>query len=223
MLLNPYRFAQSGGGGIDPYWGNVVLLLNLDEDTMDASARGKQFEAVGNAMVAGGALQLDGSGDWISTTDGMEDFRFGTGDFAVELFLMTSTSREMVAIDFYRGDDGGFWALEVLVSGIPYWYSQSSESANINVRDGTFHHVAFSRQSGTCYFFVDGVLSRTAAHTIDYNNTTVTKFSVGAQVDQRNPSYDFAGAIKGVRVTKGSARGYTSNFAVPSFPLPVGD
>lgn len=221
MLLNPFRFPSSGGGGGDPYWDSVVLLLNLDSNILDASTRGKVFTAAGDASVSSGALQLDGSGDWITTVDGMEDFRFGIGDFAVELFLLTSTVKEMVVLDWFRGGMG-YWAFEVLTNGAAYWYSPSPQSSGVNVRTGTWRHVAFARQAGVFYFAVDGVIAASGAHSVNYNSTSVTAFSVGAQVDQRNPAYDYSGSVRGVRVTKGSARGYNVNFTPPSFPLPTG-
>lgn len=207
--------------GGDPYWANVVLLANLNVDFSDASTKGKAFVPSGNAAIVDGALRLDGTGDWLSTTDGMEDFRFGTGDFAVELFAKTSIAKEMALLDYFRAGSG-YWQMEITSTGSPYWYSPQSEGLSINVRNNEWHHLAFAVAAGRCYFFVDGVLARSAAHTANYNSTAVTKMSIGAQVDQRNTSYDYGGEIRGVRITKGSARGYTANFTPPSFPLPVG-
>lgn len=206
----------------DPYWANVVLLANLNVDFSDASTKGKVLVPSGNAAIVDGALRLDGSADWLSTVDGMEDFRFGTGDFSVELFAKTSISREVVLLDYFRAG-GGYWQMEITSKGTPYWYSpQQSEDSAINVRDNKWHHIAFAVKSGRSYFFIDGVLVKNAVHTSNYNSTSLTKMSIGAQVDQRNSSYDFGGEIKGVRITKGSARGYTANFMPPPFPLPVG-
>lgn len=220
FLLNPFRF-DSGGGGVDPYWGQVVLLANLNTAIVDA--KGKTLTAYGNAAISAGALALDGVGDYVSTNDGMADFRFGTGDFCVEAFVRTTNSKEQIVCDWFSSGGGAAWQLEVVSGGI-YWYSTGGGSygaPGLSIADGAWHHIAAWRTAGMIYLGMDGTLRASAANTANYNNTTITAASIGAQVYQRNASYDFDGQIRGVRVTKGSARGYGATYTVPDFPLPT--
>ncbi|MGQ3180207.1 MAG: hypothetical protein ACT6SC_21675, partial [Blastomonas fulva] len=92
FLLNPFRFGLPGG---DPYFGNVVSLLHFNGtsgSTTFTDQKGRAWTGFGNAQITtagsvfgGGALALDGNGDWIETATST-DFVFA-GDFTIECWL----------------------------------------------------------------------------------------------------------------------------------------
>lgn len=93
FLLNPFRFG--GGGGGDPYFANVPLLLHMNGANgsttfTDSSGTPKTVTAYNGAAIStawskfGGASGLfDGTNDYIDTPDNA-GFTLGTSDFTIE-------------------------------------------------------------------------------------------------------------------------------------------
>ncbi len=94
MLLNPYRFASSGGGGGsgDPYWANVALLVPADEaPATDVSASPKTLVPDGGVTLAegkfgAGGMSFNGAGAQYAVAH-TSDLAFGTGDWCGECWL----------------------------------------------------------------------------------------------------------------------------------------
>lgn len=214
----------AGGGSTDPYIAFRVSIANLNVDLSDPL---RTWTAQGGAAVTGGALVLDGSGDYLSTPQST-DFDFGAGEFCVEA---------MVEIAAYPGSDYAVWAkwgsagiswLFLITStgrlGL-YYYSLGgyiTPVGTIQVPLNTPTHVAGYRvTSGVgngSYVAVAGVteLIRIPLNSID---TSVSPATIGAQMGGASP---FAGKIWGCRATKGSSGGYgASNFTPPTLPLPT--
>lgn len=209
---------------LDPSISAVSLLLHMDgadgsTTFTDSSLTPKTVTANGNAKVStaqskwgGGSLVLNG-GDYLTAPADL-DFVFGTGDFTVELWINTVDTAERILIDQYLG--GTSWQFAVK-GGKLAWYSAGYVlTGAVSVNPGTWHHVAATRSAGILRFFVDGVFDGATPLSANYLNKVV--LGIGAQAAARNPSYDFAGFMDDVRITKGVAR-YTANFTPPAEPF----
>jgi PKD repeat protein len=219
---------------VDPYFANVVLLNNLNDFShptaiLDTSNRNHTMTVTGDSsvhsssMIGGASLYLDGSGDWVQTTTGLSDFAFGTGDFTVECIAKTTGTRP-VLIDFYQTGNAGSWQLVIgyTVNSKLQWVSSDATavviaSGTMSVSDGLPHHLTASRVSGVLRLFVDGILDAVVVDTRNYTGGA-SALAIGAQVTSRNPTYDMAGDVCQVRITKGIGR-YVLPFIPPEAPF----
>lgn len=203
----------------------TALLLHMDgvqDSATFLDEAGNRMLAVGSARqdtasgrFGGGAL-LDGTASWIETA-GSQAFVFGLGDFTVELWLKTSSTKGQCLLDFFTPGQSG-WQLWINGSGRLEWYRNTVvATATSSMGNGVWRHVAVSRAAGTLRIFVDGVQEASASDSASYSTQT-TKLALGAQVTSRNASYDFSGVMDEVRIIKGRAV-YTSNFAPPQAPF----
>ena len=197
---------------------NTALLLNsTNAGIFDQTAK-NILETVGDAKVSTaqykygtGSIELDGTGDYLSIA-ASKNFAFGTGDFTIE-FWMRSTDGNGNIIGLVTNASGN-WNL-VLASSLMYWQSQYATTNLLNrsataILDGAWHHVAFTRASGSNRMFFDGVLQGAAVS--DSTNYTAPN---AMQVGSSGVYGDLAAHIDDLRITKGYAR-YTSNFTPPS-------
>jgi hypothetical protein len=122
MMVNPYVLAPAGGGGgPDPNWANVVLLMGFegaDASTtfVDESSVGRTMTAIGNAQIDtaqfkfGAASGLfDGSGDVVTAADSA-DWDFGSGDFTIEMFVRHSVNASQGYVEQYTGGGNRSWS-----------------------------------------------------------------------------------------------------------------
>lgn len=211
-----------GGGGGDPYITSRVSILNLDSDLTDA--KGKVWTANGGAVVSSGWLNLDGSGDYL-TTPQSTDFDFGSGDFCIEAFINIapgSSGNRCIAAKWsasslswrFLVETGGRLALYMRLGGTTRFHLGPILPTGTNV------HVAIYRIGTTMYGTLNGSHSASDSSFGTLSITaTVQPTSIGSYSDASN---FFNGKIRGVRITKGSSGGYgASNFTPPSFPLPT--
>lgn len=218
--------------GGDASFASVVLLAHFDGAngaTTFTEQTGKTLTAADGAKLSttspkfgSASLALDGAGDYV-TTPGVTDFVFGSGDFTVEAWIKTSTTREQLIVDFYVPLQVT-WQLELNSAGRLNFYG-STGAANGAIATGTsvltngaWHHVAVTRTGSTTKLFVDGTQEASVTDARNFSYTT-SFLAIGAQVTTRNTSYDFPGNIDDVRVTKGVGR-YTANFTPPVSPFP---
>lgn len=197
----------------DAHYANVIFQFAGDGALADIGPLANALTAVGGAALAMGdapylsrSLSLAGAGDWVECAG--HALVLGAGDYCVECWLKTTDSN-CVPLDFY-GNNG--WQFFITPAGKCAWYSSSLVlTGTATVNDGQWHHIAFARAAGTLRLFVDGVQNGSVAHTTSYL-TVNTKLAIGAQVSSRNATYDTAGKIAEVRITRGVAR-YTANFS----------
>ncbi len=210
----------------DTYYFAIGALLPFDGSNgsttfTDYAPLAKTWTAAGNAQLStaqskfgGSSLLLDGTGDWIQSTVALEAFTFGTGDFTVEFWLKTSDTNAVV-ID-RNSSNSASWQAKVSSSGKAQWNEQSSAplTGSVTINDNAWHHVAFTRSSGVLRLFVDGTQDGSdTANTTDYSLQT-TFIAIGAQASVRSSTFDYAGYIDDVRITRSMAR-YTANFTPP--------
>jgi len=244
MVILPHRRkafrtapASEGGGG-DPYWDQVVLLLHADGTNgsttfVDSSNSAKTVTAVGNAKITTtdpkfgtGSLLLDG-GDDLLNVGSSSDWAFGTGDFTVETFVRFSTVPSTLnsLISNYSSSAASGWSLQWRNDGGTvglYFYNFNTSlgnSASWTPAANTWYHVAVTRSSTTLRFWIDGVQSGSNI-TNSTNITGTNPLGIGALIFTPG-SYlqDVFGRLDEIRITKGVAR-YTSNFTPPTQAFP---
>ena len=153
-------------------------------------------------------------------TEESSDFTFGTGDFTIEGWFYTpdlSNWNLLVGDNVYASTGG--WSLYFSTNPfVNWWKGASSVVLGGAVTENTWHHIAFSRESGTNRTFVDGALGASAS---DSTNYTSNQILIGA--NQRVAStgvsqWGFKGYASNVRVIKGEAI-YTAAFTAPTTRL----
>ena len=170
----------------------------------------------GGATLGGGG----GTGNNILITEVSSDFTFGTGDFTIEGWFYTpdlSNWNLLVADNVYQSTGG--WSLYLNTDpDVDWWKGAASVVSGATPTVSTWHHIAFSRASGTNRVFLDGALGASAS---DSTNYTGTQILIGANqlVASTNVSqWGFKGYASNVRVIKGEAI-YTAAFTAPTSRL----
>lgn len=220
-----------GGGGSDPFFSNVVSLLNLEGpngSTVYTDATGRSWAQVGNAVISTASfpfgtssLALDGVGDAISTASSV-DFDFGAGDFTVECLVRVNTLGNQVF--FSRRNSEGFspFGLGVFGNKLQMLVSTTGTSWASIVADpvdfvtSAWTHVALTRLGSTFTIWKSG--AAVASATV---SGSVMSSSDGVRVGHWFPgNFETNGFIKGFRATRGVCR-YTATFTPPSSLWPT--
>lgn len=213
FLLNPFRFDSGGsGGGGDPHFANVVLLLHgqgADGSTTitDSSSYGKTVTANGTAAIDTGQF-LFGSSSLYSGAAGYFTASLGTdgsmaGDFTIEFFmrgggdvLFMSAGGSYLYNNNYQDYGGSVLALSTVGFGTAWG------------------HMAISRTGSTLTGWRGGVLTgtRTYAGTINLQTLDFGRY-------RPNNNLYYTGHYAEIRVTKGVGR-YTAAFTPPTAAFP---
>jgi len=220
VIINPYAY-QTGGGGTDPYIAFRKTIANLNVDLSDPY---RTWTANGGAAVTGGALVLDGTGDYLSSPQST-DYDFGSGDFCVEAFINVAASPPAEDVIIAKWGGSSFsWLFGITNARRPFFYYNTSGGSTFPagssvVPINTWTHVAAYKIGASLYIATAGIVSGVAPPAAALT-TISSQVCIGAQSDGVNSL--FTGMIKGVRATKGSSGGYgASNFTPPTFPLPT--
>ncbi len=230
------------GVSIDPSFSSVVLLIGndnaangtltfLDQSPKNVSANvlGSGFGApvYSTAQAPAGmtsSIFLNGDGSATANQSCLNwpgiDFNVGTGDFTVEgMFRYTATTGVQEFFEFRQNPDTvrPLLGMNNIGNGNneSYW-SNALKITATSPSSSAWHHIAFSRNSGTTKCFVDGTQFGSSA--ADSNNYTTSTFGM-ILGGYTNGSNGFHGYWACVRVTKGVGR-YTSSFTPPTLPLP---
>jgi hypothetical protein len=215
----------------DALWASVQLLLPGDTSTNDASSYSRSVSAVGGAAVSAsqkrwgaGSLYFDGSGDYL-TIPSSSAFSFGAsgGEFTIEFWMwMESYGNNYTTVMTRRTSD---WQWQIGFPNTGRYINASTNSAgtSFTIQDtsqlslSAWHHVAWSFDGTTYRLYVDGaiVASSTASGGFGEIGGDVTIGSVPGGGEY------FHGYIDDLRITKGSARGYTgATIQVPTAAFP---
>ena len=153
-------------------------------------------------------------------TEPSSDFIMGTGDFTLEgwfyLGNVTQNWQALIADTLYGGTGG--WTFYVNTNQLNFWKGGASVVSGGTLTANTWHHLAFSRASGSNRLFVDGALVATAS---DSTNYTRNELSVAANNVDKGGVIGAAGLdgyASNVRITKGTAL-YTAAFTPPTTRL----
>lgn len=228
------RFGEQSSGPIDgdPYWSNVVSLLNFpgeDGSTAIIDAKGKMWTAYGDAKIdtslGYNTCKFDGVGDYIQTPNA-GDFALESDSFCIEgIVQLSSHSVQQTLIEKRStGYTTGDWVVFVLSGEIQaYFYDVSSAgsvaaSASLSgVSEGSQFHWALVRNGEEWRIYINGVpgAARTSSAAIAASSTPLT---VGRDEFGGGRFY-LNGRYRALRVTKGVAR-YTATFTPPDAPFP---
>ena len=212
----------------DVHFPKVKLLLPFDGSnsattTNDESNSTHSVTFAGGAQIStaeskfgGSSLYLNGDSGTKLTISQSSDFDFGTGDFTIEFWIKTSTSNNDTqsrrVISF---GDNNATRIQIFLSsdGIDFYdISSVKVDGDIDVADGNWHHVAFTRSGTSLKGFVDGVQSgSTATNSTDYDNAAALTIGAYASTGLGR----VVGYLEDLRITKGLAR-YTSAFTAPT-------
>lgn len=237
-MIPTLHLAQFGIGGQqdaggDPFWSNVVLLVDASAET-DASTpgtidvTGKTPTWRGNAQIdtaqfkfGSSSILLDGTNDRVSFPDSA-DWAMGTGDATWEAWVRPNGSFSG-GERYWLGQaasTGGFYS--VLGRRNTSDFHQAGVTNGTTVYEGTsatafassaWSHVAICRSGANLYTYVNGV-----RHTASTSLSGVTlqdstgAMTLGGYADADHGS-NWNGWIDQVRITKGVAR-YTGAFVV---------
>ena len=220
-------YGAAGGGGVDPYWANVVSLFNgeglTNGSTSFPDAKSKVWTPSGNAQIQSEQAVFDGTGDYLSTPTST-DFDFTDGDFCVEMFVTPDVVSGNHVLIGKRNSSGytpfgiGIFSSKlgmlVSVSG-GAWESTAADPSNFPV--STQQHVALERAADTLLLLREG--SVVASHVIgtDALSVNANNVIIGYWGTTQFP-YD--GGVRSWRVTKGVHR-YGGSYTVPDQYFPT--
>jgi hypothetical protein len=227
MLVNPYAYEVVGGGG-DPYWANVSLLLDCDAaspwtdkssfahnlgtyeagpPTLDTTHQPFGTGCLEMASSSGGTGVNGMLGCNVATGSSLD---LSAGDWTIEgWFYLRGTAASVLFSTTYQNHIYcGTTATNI--SAVIEGGSMNNPTFSRN----TWHHMAFVMHSNSFQMYLDGVAPG-AANAITRTTWAAEEFYIcGTQYGA-----SMAGLIKEIRVTKGVAR-YLSNFtpATAEFP-----
>jgi len=225
---------------VDSQWGNVKLLLPVDgpnNSTTITDVNGHTVTVNGGAKLSTAqapsgctsSLALDGNNDYLTLSHA--DFAFGTGDFAIEMWVykvgdtVSGTTNAGYLLDFRTAEPGV--DVDLFVAGstdgtnpnkVGFYVNGSNRIVSTTSMGASWKNVTLARISGVSRLFIDG--TQEGGNYTDTNNYTSTAFSVSARFANLSGDYrSFNGYFGPIRITKGSGRGYSSNFTPPSLPF----
>jgi hypothetical protein len=204
---------------------NTQLLCNFTNAGIIDNAMMVNLETVGDAKISttqskfgGTSMYFDGTGDYLISPYS-ESYQLGTGDFTIEFWINASASgsyNQVVGTNNVDLDAGAWRVGNRFNSANQVYFARGTGggvnefTASVNVNDGSWHHVAVVRNSGTVTIYVDGTSS--ASSSITGTCSSSNQMRIG--YNPRDNSY-VTGYIDDLRITKGYAR-YTSNFTPPT-------
>jgi len=210
---------------------NSLILLATNSGIQDATGKNNLItfgttKTQSNTVKYGtGAMYFDGS-SFINSpaVNGYGTGDFGTGDFTVEFWMNNSmSSGSFISVlgtqDIPGNATAGMWRVSIrgnATPGILFDYTNGSAFTDVtftttSYNDGTWHHVAVTRASGSVRAFVDGTQVGTT-QSITQNLNSGQKIYIGYQPQD---GVYYTGYLDDIRITKGIAR-YTTNFTPPS-------
>lgn len=212
--------------GVDPFRSSVSLLLAFDGanggSTFTDSSTNNLTPTLFNSPTTSTTRARFGQSGYFSGTSYLSYatnstlFGFGTGDFTVEysVFVVAYNSRSLG----YR--TSGFstqFDFFVSASGqIGMWNGSATTNfgATGAVTTGTWHHVAWSRQSGLVRAYLNGV-QQGSTTSITTNLQATNPIQFPANSNYLSPECH----LDELRITKGIARYTGTSFAVQTEPF----
>jgi 6-phosphogluconolactonase (cycloisomerase 2 family) len=178
------------------------------------------------------SLQFNGTTDYI---DVASNFSIGTGDFAIEFWAkFTTITADTVArrilsqganaadrVQIYIADTSRTVNGKTAIRGSIVFFTTADQISTVRaVNDGRWHHIAFTRSSGTLRSFVDGELmdTRTGFTT---NLSSTLGYRIGTFATSATQG-NYQGKLANIRVSLFNSR-YTENFIplLDNFPIDI--
>lgn len=228
--------------GDDPYWSNVVLLLDgssyADGSTPSGiDVTGKTATWTADAQIdtsqykfGSSSIYLDGTNDRISFADS-DDWYMGAGDFTVEAWVRqdsgaSSESRSWIGqANPWNGDypfNCRVMSTRKCFIGIrnaahDAWYS---DNLGVAIAEETWIHFAMTRYSNVLYCYQNGTRYTGPGVSGVTGVNSDGRLAIGAYSDFDTVPGKWKGHIDQVRITKGVARYTGATISVPTEPFP---
>jgi len=231
----------------DPYWGNVVTMLHMDNATnngttfTDSSTSAVTISRSISAGVTNMAVTSTTAPRWGASSGLMNSgygttganitlpsnagYAFSTGDFTIDMWAIRNGNVKAAYVF-----SCGATSLEMsILTGtnkgrvsITYNGTEILRSTDGILSDGYWKQVSIVRSSGTIYLFMSGLLQASASFS--------TSLDISGMIIGRRTTSDVTGStgtggttwcgnIDDFRVTNGVAR-YTSDYTVPAGAYP---
>lgn len=225
FLLNPFRFG-SGGGGVDPHFDNVSLLLHFDGTSLpqiggsivDSSPRTKDASLIGNTELTS-AASLYGSSGMVGVSGGgatatsHADFAL-PGDFTFETGFYINTATDGLFSLFNIGNYASGMLIRVRLNLIELFINGAETNIATTVSPFVYHRLAMSRISGTVHVALDGTEVGTLS-----NSGSIGAGAVRIGSSAHAGGEYINGFMDELRLTKGVGR-YTGSYTPSEEPFP---
>jgi hypothetical protein len=221
----------------DPYWSNVSLLTNFENNLsfIDESANNFQiarFSINPNLRTpfsseVGGSLRFPGASNNyldVLNSSGNASFSYGSGDVTIECWVYHSSISGTQ--NYYRTQGGGSTSAYAFrqTNGQIEWFVTNSggttlfsaTSAAGALTANAWYHLAIVRNGNVHTIYVNGVANGTPV-TASYSAPSPAQ-NIGIGRGNFTTSEIMSGFISNLRVVKGTAV-YTANFTPPTSPL----
>lgn len=203
-----------------------ILTCTNKNSVFDGIADQRSIALNGNATVTGSqsnfvnesSVYFDGSGDYVSVTDGRWK-TFGSDDFTIEGWFRADAlgGTRYILGDGASNGQTSTSSISICTYGsnltVYGWIGSLLEiTGSTTLSAETWYHFALTRSGSNWTLWLNGSSDATYTSSASVNDSS-TAFAIG-----RTGEYDglyFAGYIQDVRVTKGLAR-YTSTFTPPT-------
>jgi hypothetical protein len=231
---NSWKRSSISSWSSDPYFSYISLLLHMDgtgATFVDSSATPKTITAYGDATQStaqskwgGKSAYFDGSGDYIGAASVNS---IGTSDFVIEWWMLLSDYQVYQHIIGSPSADTGNLTVAMLAPfyganaiGIGTHNSSWWTASYPNWVNNQWHHVVISRSGSSLRFYVDG--NALSANPITHSTTLpISTLYIGAHNIGSSLAGPLNGYIDDLRITVGSARGYTgATITVPTASFP---
>ncbi|EKE68694.1 phage head closure protein [Oceanibaculum indicum] len=222
----------------DPSWEMVSLSMPMDGEEasttlVDVKNSWRSFTRIGSTAALDTAVKQFGTASLsigaqsYFRCDNAVAFDFGAGDFTVEAWYRrgAGSGNRWIAAKWGSGTKAtaASWGLYEQDSKLTFvYYNQSNSFMSLNLDhtpiEGTWRHVAVTREAGTFRLYADGVKLGEMSNG-DVIRSGVAPFSVGGFDGTSHlgePCH-----LEDVRVTKGVARYTGESYSVPTGPHPV--
>ena len=228
MLINPYRFVSTGGlfsGTV--YQSNFegtdatnISGTGIDDSSYDhthsfGGIRGVEYSTTEAKFGLASANSDGGSSSYLQVATQGDEFKFGTGDFSVEFFILQDAADAgFIMGQWNNGANRRAWTIVMESNGALEFFFTASGSTSTSAfgsgtaagtltQNGTWQHVAICRVSGVMSFYVDGTRLQTATVTTDLFDVADDFVMFNAGDGQYNQPW--AGYLDGVRIVKGNS------------------
>ncbi len=212
---------------------NTVLLNNMTSAGIYDSGMITTYETVGNVSIntsvkkyGNTSMYFDGTGDYLISTDG-PFVEPGNASLTWEMWINTTSATQYATL-YSRTPAGfatGMWSLMINLASstsgdVGLYVADANPSApllqttGVNIRDGSWHHIAVVRNGSSWVLYVDGISRATATWSGTVANIAGTPYVGADQAYGRN----YLGYMGDLRITNGIAR-YTANFTPPTAPF----
>jgi len=212
------------GVGNDAY---TKLLLHMDDTALSDSSgsahsvtKNNQVDRSGaEAKFGGYSAIFDGNADYLTIPDST-DFEFGSDDFVIDFwFKRANVPTGVERVVEFRNVTSAYKRCSVGMdsSGIYFVATTSGTTWDVSmaayINDNNWHHHAIVRSGSSWYLFQDGIFQMGDTQSGSLVTDTPTTIAIGSN-NQATESLD--GYLDEFRISKGTDRGWTSNFSVPT-------